>query len=144
MQHMLLMLLVFAAVVALDQGTKALVTTRLTEGAATTGTVFGARLRHVVNRRKPWGSVAGVRLMAITWLVLVVGGGVIAGVFDKPAAYVAIGATMAGATGNLIDGMSRHAVTDFIDLRVWPVFNVADAAIVGGIAFILVSAVRVI
>ena len=35
----------------------------------------------------------------------------------------------AGATGNLIDRVLFGYVIDFLDLRIWPVFNVADRAI---------------
>jgi signal peptidase II len=50
---------------------------------------------------------------------------------------VALGLILGGAFGNLADralngpGL-RGQVTDFIDLQVWPVFNVADSAIVIG------------
>jgi signal peptidase II len=50
---------------------------------------------------------------------------------------VALGLVLGGALGNLTDrltrgeGFSGHVV-DFIDLQVWPVFNLADAAIVVG------------
>ena len=37
-----------------------------------------------------------------------------------------------GRWGNLIDRLARGYVTDFIDVRVWPIFNVADSAIVVG------------
>lgn len=37
-----------------------------------------------------------------------------------------------GAAGNMIDRIRLGAVTDFIDLRVWPVFNLADSCIVVG------------
>ena len=43
---------------------------------------------------------------------------------------------MGGAIGNLIDRLIRQhggGVIDFIDLRWWPVFNVADAAISVGV-----------
>jgi signal peptidase II len=45
---------------------------------------------------------------------------------------VGTGAIVGGAAGNLIDGVRRAGVLDFIDVRVWPVFNLADAAIVAG------------
>lgn len=45
---------------------------------------------------------------------------------------VAFGLQLGGALGNLCDRLARGYVTDFVDLRWWPVFNVADSAIVIG------------
>ena len=51
---------------------------------------------------------------------------------------VATGCIIGGATGNVLDrvfrgtGFMNGAVVDFIDLRWWPVFNVADIGIVCG------------
>jgi signal peptidase II len=42
------------------------------------------------------------------------------------------GLQLGGAIGNLIDRIARGYVTDFVDLRWWPVFNVADSALVVG------------
>ena len=39
---------------------------------------------------------------------------------------------LAGALGNLIDRLRFGYVIDFLDLRIWPVFNVADSAITIG------------
>ncbi len=39
---------------------------------------------------------------------------------------------MGGAVGNLIDRVRLGAVTDFVDVGSWPVFNLADSAIVVG------------
>jgi signal peptidase II len=36
---------------------------------------------------------------------------------------------LGGAAGNLIDRLRLGCVIDFLDLRVWPVFNLADAMI---------------
>ncbi len=36
---------------------------------------------------------------------------------------------LGGAIGNLIDRIMFGAVTDFVDISIWPVFNLADAAI---------------
>lgn len=56
---------------------------------------------------------------------------------------VALGLVMGGALGNLVDrvfrgeGWGRGAVVDFIDVQFWPVFNVADAAIVVGVGLLM-------
>jgi signal peptidase II len=42
-----------------------------------------------------------------------------------------------GAPGNLIDRAHEGAVTDFVDLPLWPAFNVADAAITIGVLTLL-------
>lgn len=52
----------------------------------------------------------------------------------------ALGLVLGGGLGNAIDRAFRDtsgAVVDFIDLHVWPVFNVADMAIVSGSLAIL-------
>ena len=46
-------------------------------------------------------------------------------------------ALAAGAVSNMIDRMRTGHVVDFFDFRVWPVFNVADIAIVLGTAAVL-------
>ncbi len=42
-------------------------------------------------------------------------------------------ALAAGAVGNLIDRIQNGLVVDFLDFRIWPVFNIADIAIVVGV-----------
>jgi signal peptidase II len=44
-----------------------------------------------------------------------------------------------GAVGNLIDRFRTGYVVDFFDFRIWPVFNVADIAIVTGVGLILIE-----
>ena len=51
---------------------------------------------------------------------------------------------VAGALGNALDRIARGHVVDFIHVRFWPVFNVADILVVaGGILLLLVRARRV-
>lgn len=60
---------------------------------------------------------------------------------DRPAWTVPLGMVLGGGLGNLIDRLARDTqgrVVDFIDLHVWPVFNLADAGIVIGIAVIVI------
>jgi signal peptidase II len=45
---------------------------------------------------------------------------------------VALSLILAGALGNLIDRLFFGYVIDFLDFRVWPVFNIADSAITVG------------
>jgi len=45
----------------------------------------------------------------------------------------AFGLILGGAFGNLIDRFRFGWVVDFIDLRVWPVFNLADSGITIGV-----------
>lgn len=42
---------------------------------------------------------------------------------------LALSMILGGAIGNLIDRLRFGFVIDFLDLRVWPVFNLADSAI---------------
>jgi len=52
---------------------------------------------------------------------------------------VAFSMILAGAIGNLIDRMTYGYVIDFIDFRVWPVFNIADSAITIGAVIIAIK-----
>lgn len=45
---------------------------------------------------------------------------------------IALGLILGGSVGNLVDRIRLGYVTDFIDFRVWPAFNVADSCIVVG------------
>jgi signal peptidase II len=47
-------------------------------------------------------------------------------------AFWGVALVLGGAAGNIIDRHLYKHVIDFIDLRVWPVFNVADSAITVG------------
>ncbi len=57
-------------------------------------------------------------------------------VFNIPSFQVALGMALGGAVGNLIDRIRFGRVTDFIDFRVWPIFNLADSAIVVGMGLL--------
>ena len=85
-----------------------------------------------------------VRFVAVVLVVvLLVRGEALA----HPGVAIATGLVLGGALGNLADRLFRGsgfldgAVVDFVDLRWWPVFNVADAAVsCGAILLVLTSA----
>ena len=50
---------------------------------------------------------------------------------------VAFGLIVGGASSNLADRLMFGHVIDFIDFRVWPVFNIADSALTVGVILLL-------
>jgi len=51
-----------------------------------------------------------------------------------PVLPVALGFVLGGSVSNLVDRVRLGHVTDFLDLRYWPAFNLADVFIVVGVA----------
>ncbi len=142
-----LLLGVGAVVLALDLATKVLVVAEL-EGQRVVRLLGGALLLSV--SRNPGaafslgqGATLLFTLVAITVVVVILR---TAPRVRATAWAVSLGLLLGGAGGNLVDrlfrapGLGRGAVVDFIDFRVWPVFNLADSAIVvGGALAVLLS-----
>ena len=55
---------------------------------------------------------------------------------------VALALITAGAAGNLYDRLCFGYVIDFLDFRIWPVFNFADSAICIGIFLIILTLMK--
>ncbi len=87
------------------------------------------------------------RWIALVVILVVVAMVVFASRVTSRATVALLGVVIGGALGNLIDRVVRAedgwlsgAVVDFVDLQWWPVFNVADAAVVvGGILLVFVA-----
>jgi signal peptidase II len=52
------------------------------------------------------------------------------------AAQAGFGLVIGGASGNFLDRLLRGAIVDFVDLRVWPIFNLADVSVVCGVVMV--------
>lgn len=133
-------------VLALDQATKAVVLSLLTEPVAVTpffnlvlvwnrGVSFGMLAGH----DQPWvlillAAVIGIAL--IVWLRRE----------TRTLSRYALWLVLAGAVGNVIDRARFRAVADFLDFHVqgwhWPAFNVADSAICIGALLLVVDGLR--
>jgi signal peptidase II len=61
---------------------------------------------------------------------------------SSTAEQAAFALLLAGAAGNAIDRARAGFVVDFIEIHHWPIFNVADVAIVAGIALLAISGLR--
>jgi signal peptidase II len=94
------------------------------------------RIRRV-NALKPfYGSAFARAFLAAVWLAAVASAALFHHTgewFQSPIERAGIGVALGGAAGNLLDILRRHYVIDFIDVRWWPVFNLADLAIVAGL-----------
>ena len=55
---------------------------------------------------------------------------------------IATALILAGAIGNLIDRIRLGHVIDFINLRIWPSFNIADSAITIGAILLIIYLVK--
>jgi signal peptidase II len=140
-------LLVAVGVIIVDQLTKSLAVsyleTELDQSVSIAGNLV--RLTYVENR----GAAFGI-LQEHTFFFVVIGLAVIGGIFATyryfpvtgPTLHVALGLQLGGAIGNLIDRVRLGYVVDFVDLAIWPVFNVADAAIVVGVAILAFHLLR--
>ena len=55
---------------------------------------------------------------------------------------LSFGLLLGGVSGNLIDRIRFGAVLDFLDFRIWPVFNLADSGITLGVVFLSFHALK--
>jgi signal peptidase II len=129
---------VAVATVAADQLTKALVRTTIDRGDGV-DLVLGIQIVNVRNRGIAFGVFPGggallVLFAAAALVALLV---FFARHRDRPLVWLPTGLLIGGAAGNLIDRAREGAVTDFIDLPLWPAFNVADMAITVGVLALL-------
>ena len=134
---------VAALVLAVDQLTKAWAVAALGDGRII-DLVGSLRLRVTVNYGSAFSLADGrgplISLLALAVVAVLLRTGRHA---TQASMAVALGLVVGGAFGNLIDrafragdGFLGGGVVDFVDLQWWPVFNVADAAIVVGAALL--------
>jgi signal peptidase II len=144
--------IVAAAVVVLDQWTKMLVQRSLPLNGEPLPLIPGVvYLTHVHNTGMAFGRFSGAGPVLI---VAAVAAAVAIIVYRAqllgregalhPLLNLGLALPLGGAVGNMIDRVRLGHVVDFVDLRWWPVFNVADSGItIGGVLlvyyFLLVS-----
>lgn len=123
------------AVVALDQITKQLAVAGIERGEPVE-ILFGLELANVRNKGVAFGLLAGGKFPV---LLLTLGAvALLAAYFAlharRPGLWAAVGLLSGGALGNLADRLRSGSVIDFLDPPLWPAFNLADVAIVAGVA----------
>lgn len=123
-----------AAVMALDQGSKELVTSSLRRGESV-NVFFGLDITNTRNTGVAFGALegSGTVVGVLIGLALVLLVGYFAMNAGRARLWLPVGMLLGGALGNLLDRAREGAVVDFIDPVAWPAFNVADSAIVLGV-----------
>jgi signal peptidase II len=144
-----LMIVMAAAVVALDRWTKIWIVHNILPGRA----MF--RLTHVLNTGAAFSMFEDAKsqvlvrygLVAFSAIAVLV---VLALIWKMgraiSATSVALALILGGALGNLYDRVHYHYVVDFLEVHIvhyhWPDFNVADSAIVVGACLLLLEMLR--
>ena len=129
--------LLLAAILAVDQLTKALVRGSLRFGDEDP-ILPGVELVHVRNRGVAFGALSGESAVMIVVLVALSGLVVWFALHSRRQhVWIPTGMLLGGALGNIIDRLRDGYVTDFIKIPLWPAFNVADVAIVFGVLVLL-------
>ncbi len=127
------------AVFVVDQVSKGAVTSFIHPGQSVEvlGPLMSFHLRF--NTGATWGMFSGATL----WLTIITGvmvaalliSGLFCARFDR-LMRIALPILTGGAAGNFADRVRIGAVVDFIDFHIWPVFNLADTAVVISAALI--------
>lgn len=143
----LLFLALAGLVVIVDQITKRLADERLRGQRSIPLIDDVLRLTYVENRGAAFGLLQDQTAFFVFVGILVIG--VIAASYRYlPRSgfrlHLALGLQLGGAVGNLVDRIRQGYVVDFVDFGYranwWPVFNVADSAIVVGVALLALNA----
>ena len=132
----------FLGVVALDQITKAIVMRLMVPGQSIPILQDIFHVTYVLNPGAAFGMLSNQRMfLLITSAILILATAYFYPLLKKSETCLRLGATsiLSGAVANLIDRAQTGYVVDFFDFRVWPVFNIADIAIVAGMGFMIYS-----
>jgi signal peptidase II len=127
-------------VMALDQITKQIAVAAVDPGHPVQ-IIFGIEIANVRNNGVAFGLLGGggdvVVVVTIATMALLLG--YFAVHADRPGLWLVVGLVIGGALGNLADRVRLGGAIDFIDPPLWPAFNLADVAIVGGVVWLALT-----
>ena len=133
------LLLCTCVIIAIDQLSKQFVMHRFAQGRCSSSGPL-VRIRPITHVRRGLQLARNRLALLFLWSFIVLSSIFLihfGALFQSQVAQVGLGAAMGGATSNLCDMLWRRAIIDFIDVGFWPVFNLADAAIVLGVVVAL-------
>jgi signal peptidase II len=126
-----------ALVMLLDQVTKQIAIAAVSPGHPRQ-LIFGIDLTNVRNRGVAFGILGGGGDLVVVVTVAVISLVVLYFLLNalQPGLWLVVGLVVGGALGNLADRVRIGGAIDFLDPPLWPAFNLADIAIVGGVAWL--------
>lgn len=133
------------SVAVADQWIKALVIRYLPVGASVPVVPAVLSLTHVQNTGVAFGWLARLPAFATAAIALTL---IFTLLYNRgrwlttSAAGAGVALMAGGAAGNVVDRVRRGFVVDYLDLHIWPVFNLADIAIVVGAGIVLIALAR--
>ena len=133
-----------ASVFVVDRGLKALVEGSMKPGESIPLIPGFLSLTYIKNDGGAFGILSGSRLVLLLGSVVAIGV-VLWMLFSGSSSRLTslgCGLILGGAAGNLLDRLTTGEVTDYVHFSFWYIFNAADAAIVVGVAILLLSALR--
>jgi signal peptidase II len=132
-------LIVAGLVIVADQLTKSIVRSSLALGESRQVMAGILDITNARNKGVAFGALAGGGAVVAALTGLALGALVVYFVMrsNTPHLWLPVGLLLGGALGNLADRARMGSVTDFIDPRLWPAFNVADACVVCGVLILL-------
>lgn len=134
--------LLFFSIVAIDQFAKGIVAASMVPGESVPMIDNVFHLTYVLNPGAAFGILPHQReLFLLAGVAILIVAAVFYSKIQKTDGILKFGlvSLLAGATANLIDRFQNGLVVDFLDFRIWPVFNIADIAIVVGVVFMIYS-----
>ncbi len=128
----------------LDQATKAVVLSVMSVGESIPVVAGVFHITYIVNTGGVFGMFPGGSGVITAISILVILAMVVFARRPLRGKYlpVALGFALGGALGNLVDRLRLGGVVDFLDLRVWPIFNVADMGLVMAAGLIALEVFR--
>ena len=121
-------------VLLVDQLSKQIIVRRFAEGQCSSA--LPVRFRRITNVRASQRLAQNRPVLLFLWGLAVLSIALLVRYgpfFQAHVAQLGLSAAVGGASSNLCDVLWRRGIIDFIDLRFWPVFNLADIAIVSGV-----------
>jgi len=137
-------LILAMAVVVIDQWSKYYIQTHMNLGMSIPVIPSVFHFTYILNPGAAFGILENQRIFfVIIGLIMI---GAVLYLYPRIPAKMRLlrlgtGLMMGGAVGNVIDRIKTGFVVDFFDFRIWPVFNIADIAIVIGVSCIIYTLV---
>lgn len=143
-----LLLLLTVSLVGCDHATKIVAKAELGDGRALALVPGWLDLRYTENHDTAFSLFRQFHAVSPSVVLVAIASLALAGVAllwfrqrrtARPIEHVGYALALSGAIGNVVDRAFRGYVVDFIHVHHWPVFNVADVAVVAGLLLLVIA-----